>query len=77
MTIYSKLEVSGTEVVDTYEYEVEKTMSEDNSSSNFTAYLDNREGRNNNAYSVGQEVIVYDGSVYPPTAQDSQAYSRT
>ena len=68
MTIYSKLEISGTEVVDTYEYEVEKSMSEDNSSSNFKAYLDNREGRNNDVYSVGQEVIVYDGSAYPPTA---------
>lgn len=69
MTIYSKITIGGSEVLDSYEYSVNKSIGENNQSSSFEASLENFAGRNKDNYVVGDDVIVYADLVDPPTTK--------
>jgi len=68
MTIYVKYEISGTTIDDAYNSKVNKSISDNNASSNFSLKMDNFAGKNANAYVIGNEVKIYaDEDVNPPT----------
>ena len=68
MTTYSKLTISGNEVLDSDTYSVYKSISDNNSSSTFEAYINNYAGVNGSRYNIGEEVVIYaDMGTNPPT----------
>lgn len=59
MVLYSQIYVNGSFIQDTYNYNVNKSISENNASSSFNADIENYAGRHKTDFSVGQEVTVY------------------
>jgi len=59
MTVYSQFYYSGQLIEDAYSYDVNKSISENNSSSDFSAYVENIAGRNATTFQVGPEVCIY------------------
>ncbi len=69
MTIYQKLTISG-KIVDVDNSTIIKTLGDINSSSKFTATINNYTGRHIGSYSIGDEVVIYsDRNINPPTTQ--------
>lgn len=62
MTVYSTINISGTSVVEIYDYQLIKSYSDNNAASSFTAQIDNFQGANTFDYGIGQEVTIYAGS---------------
>lgn len=70
MTVYSTIYVSGALVSDNYNCTVKKSVSDNNTSSSFTAYIENFAGRNKNKFNVGNDVEVYaDVGSNPPSTK--------
>ena len=68
--IYSKILIGGSEVTDTYSYNVNKSIGENNQASSFEAEINNVKGVHQNDWNVGDEVIVYaDKDVNPPVTK--------
>jgi len=70
MTIYDKITIGGSTVTDCFSSQVRKKSGDTNAASNFSASIDNFNGKNSNSYSVGDEVIFYaDKDINPPTTK--------
>lgn len=86
MTIISKIYFSGIEIPDIYEYSINKSISDNNSSSSFDALIDNFSGKNGSLFVLGTEVIVkmtgsqtfietFDNTTYNDTTYTSALWS--
>lgn len=70
MVVYTKILVSGTELLDVNNCDVDKSLGDNNSASSFEISLDNFYGYNKSKYELGNEIIVYaDVDVNPPTTK--------
>ena len=72
MTIYDKVLVNGSEILDKFDLNIRKTTGEVNISSYFSINLDNVVGKNTVSpyYKIGDEVVVYaDQNINPPTTK--------
>lgn len=70
MPIYDKLTYNGTTITDVSDVKVTKSISDNNSSSTFSANIDNFDGKNATTYTIGDEMIVYaDKDTNPPTTK--------
>jgi len=68
MTIYSQIFFSGTEIAECYDYQVNRSYSDNNEASSFSAEVDNYKGQNAGSFVVGNEITIYaDQDVNPPT----------
>ena len=68
MAINTQLSVAGTVISEVLDGQVNSSLSENNSASNFRAVVDNRIGIHKTRFSVGQEVIIkMQEDVNPPT----------
>ena len=69
MIIFSKIFISGVEINDSYNYNVAKSISDNNTSSNFNAQIENFGGRHKSDFTVGNSVKIYaDTSNIIPTS---------
>jgi len=59
MTIYDKMTIGGSTVSDAFDIQVRRSIGEMNKSSNFSATIDNLDGKNSGNYIVGDEVKIY------------------
>lgn len=58
MAFISTLYIAGSKIEDAYQFEVTKSIGENNSVSSFSASIDNYNGINGSKFSVGQSVVV-------------------
>lgn len=69
VSTYAKLLISGIQYNDSDKIVVNSTMSESNASSDCEINFWNTAGRHKTDFTVGNEIVIYAGSVYPPTTK--------
>ena len=70
MTVYSTFYIGGSLISDAYDWQIEKSIGENNSSSSFTTNISNFDGVHKTDWSIGDEVLIYASKdINPPTTK--------